>query len=209
MTIKMDTGLQELFEALPDGISDNARERVLLAYEFTLRAHDSRLRESGERYVDHDLAVAQIMAPLDVDVDTLIACLLHDILLPHTGATVENVEEQFGSEVASLVGVDSSLPIIGKNIFSHESGIHVNGMMKSKSSYEPFTPKEVGLKREFPIGKHSGSSTLIYHLKSLGIEANKEIVQKLLPQVRDIVTKRKKVLNAYELKELYLCSLDT
>jgi homocitrate synthase NifV len=105
--------------------------------------------------------------------------------------------------------LDSSLPIIGKNIFSHESGIHVNGMMKSKSSYEPFTPKEVGLKREFPIGKHSGSSTLIYHLKTLGIDANKDIVQKLLPQVRDIVTKRKKVLNAYELKELYLCSLAT
>lgn len=109
---------------------------------------------------------------------------------------------------ASNRRLDSSLPIIGKNIFSHESGIHVNGMMKSKSSYEPFTPNEVGLKREFPIGKHSGSSTLIYHLKTLGIEANKEIVQKLLPQVRDIVTQRKKVLNAYELKELYLCSLD-
>ena len=109
---------------------------------------------------------------------------------------------------ASNRRLDSSLPIIGKNIFSHESGIHVNGMMKSKSSYEPFTPNEVGLKREFPIGKHSGSSTLIYHLKTLGIEANKEMVQKLLPQVRDIVTQRKKVLNAYELKELYLCSLD-
>ena len=110
---------------------------------------------------------------------------------------------------ASNRRLDSSLPIIGKNIFSHESGIHVNGMMKSKSSYEPFTPKEVGLKREFPIGKHSGSSTLMYHLKTLGIEANKEVVQKLLPQVRDIVTQRKKVLNAYELKELYLCSLAT
>jgi len=110
---------------------------------------------------------------------------------------------------ASNRRLDSSLPIIGKNIFSHESGIHVNGMMKSKSSYEPFTPHEVGLKRAFPIGKHSGSSTLMYHLKILGIEANKEIVQKLLPQVRDIVTQRKKVLNAYELKELYLCSLAT
>lgn len=110
---------------------------------------------------------------------------------------------------ASNRRLDSSLPIIGKNIFSHESGIHVNGMMKSKSSYEPFTPKEVGLKREFPIGKHSGSSTLMYHLKTLGIDANKEVVQKLLPQVRDIVTQRKKVLNAYELKELYLCSLAT
>ena len=109
---------------------------------------------------------------------------------------------------ASHRRVDTNLPIIGKNIFSHESGIHVNGMMKSNQAYEPFTPDEVGLKREFPIGKHSGSSTLIYHLKRAGIEPNIDVVQKILPKVREIVTNRKKVLSTQELKELYLCSLD-
>jgi len=109
---------------------------------------------------------------------------------------------------ASHRRVDTNLPIVGKNIFSHESGIHVNGMMKSKNAYEPFKPEELGLKRSFPIGKHSGSSTLIYHLKSIGIEPNIQIVQKLLPKIREIVTNRKKVLSTNELKELYLCSLD-
>ena len=109
---------------------------------------------------------------------------------------------------ASHRRVDTNLPIVGKNIFSHESGIHVNGMMKSKNAYEPFNPEELGLKRSFPIGKHSGSSTLIYHLKSIGIEPNMQIVQKLLPKIREIVTNRKKVLSTNELKELYLCSLD-
>ena len=109
---------------------------------------------------------------------------------------------------ASNRRVDTNLPIVGKNIFSHESGIHVNGMMKSKNAYEPFNPEELGLKRSFPIGKHSGSSTLIYHLKSIGIEPNIQIVQKLLPKIREIVTNRKKVLSTNELKELYLCSLD-
>ena len=109
---------------------------------------------------------------------------------------------------ASHRRVDANLPIVGKNIFSHESGIHVNGMMKSKNAYEPFNPEELGLKRSFPIGKHSGSSTLIYHLKSIGIEPNIQIVQKLLPKIREIVTNRKKVLSTNELKELYLCSLD-
>lgn len=104
--------------------------------------------------------------------------------------------------------LDTNLPIIGKNIFSHESGIHVNGMMKSNQAYEPFTPDEVGLKRAFPIGKHSGSSTLIYHLKMVGIDPNLQIVQEILPKVREIVTNRKKVLSTNELKELYLCSLD-
>jgi homocitrate synthase NifV len=109
---------------------------------------------------------------------------------------------------ASHRRVDSNLPIVGKNIFSHESGIHVNGMMKSKNAYEPFNPEELGLKRNFPIGKHSGSSTLIYHLKTVGIEPNINIVQKILPLIREIVTNRKKVLSTNELKELYLCSLD-
>lgn len=109
---------------------------------------------------------------------------------------------------ASNRRVDTNLPIIGKNIFCHESGIHVNGMMKSKAAYEPFNPDEVGLKREFPIGKHSGSSTLVYHLQLLGIEPDMKIVQELLPKVREIVTDRKKVLSTNELKELYLCSLD-
>ena len=108
---------------------------------------------------------------------------------------------------ASHRRVDTNLPIVGKNIFSHESGIHVNGMMKSKNAYEPFNPEELGLKRSFPIGKHSGSSTLIYHLKSIGIEPNMQIVQELLPKIREIVTNRKKVLSTNELKELYLCSL--
>ncbi|RXJ95676.1 homocitrate synthase [Malaciobacter molluscorum] len=109
---------------------------------------------------------------------------------------------------ASNRKIDTNLPIIGKNIFSHESGIHVNAMIKSNLCYEPFSPIDVGLKRDYPIGKHSGTSTLMYHLKTLGIEANKEILEKLLPQVRQIVTKRKKVLKNNELRELYLCLLD-
>lgn len=110
---------------------------------------------------------------------------------------------------ASNRRVDANFPIVGKDIFSHESGIHVNGMMKSKSAYEPFSPNEVGLNRYFPIGKHSGTSTLVYHLESVGIEPNKELLQELLPIVRDIVTNRKRVLSSQELKELYLCSLAT
>ena len=107
---------------------------------------------------------------------------------------------------ASNRRIDSNLPIVGEYIFSHESGIHVNGMMKSKSSYEPFTPKEVGLERCFPIGKHSGTSTLLYHLRSVGIEPKKETLDAILPMVREIVTNRKRVLDTQELKELYLCS---
>jgi homocitrate synthase NifV len=107
---------------------------------------------------------------------------------------------------ASNKPISNDSPIVGKHIFAHESGIHVNGMIKSKSSYEAFEPEEVGLLRDFPIGKHSGSSTLLYHLANVGIKPNIHKVNNILPKVREIVTNRKQVLSEEELKELYLCS---
>jgi homocitrate synthase NifV len=108
--------------------------------------------------------------------------------------------------LASNKQIATNSPIIGEHIFSHESGIHVSGMIHSQSAYEAFKPEEVGLFRHFPIGKHSGSATILHHLKNLGFFPTKEKVQSLLPKVRAIVTERKLVMSSEELKELYLCS---
>ncbi len=107
--------------------------------------------------------------------------------------------------VASAAGItlSPSAPIVGEHIFSHESGVHADGMMKNGSAYEPFGAEEVGSMREFPIGKHSGTGTILYHLKQLGISAQKETLQNLLPHIREIVTSRKRVLNDNELVTLY------
>jgi len=107
--------------------------------------------------------------------------------------------------VANAAGVTLSpqAPIVGANIFSHESGIHADGMMKNSSSYEPFDALEVGCDRAFPIGKHSGTGTILYHLKELGIHAEKHTLSNLLPRIREIVTSRKRVLNDVELMTLY------
>lgn len=109
-------------------------------------------------------------------------------------------------EKASKQTISSSMPIVGKHIFSHESGIHANGMMKHENAYEAFTPQSVGLKRSYPIGKHSGNSTLRFHLQSMGLEPENEVLNHMLPRIRDIVTERKKVLNKKELKALYMAS---
>lgn len=105
---------------------------------------------------------------------------------------------------AAKQDIPCNAPIIGDRIFAHESGIHVDGLLKDDSAYEPFTPEEVGTTRAFPIGKHSGSSSLIYHLAAQGIAANKRQVHSLIPTIRTIVTKRKGVLAPVELEELYL-----
>lgn len=129
----------------------------------------------------------------------------------HFGVS-KNIDSKKLKELVSTVSLASKKPIsvdqpiVGANIFSHESGIHVNGMLKSKNSYEAFSAESVGCIRKFPIGKHSGSSTLYFHLQQIGINPTKEKLEKLLPIVREIVTCRKQVLDANELKELYLCS---
>lgn len=107
--------------------------------------------------------------------------------------------------VANAAGVHLSptAPIIGEHIFSHESGVHADGMMKEGSAYEPFDAEEVGCTRAFPIGKHSGTATIEYHLKKFGIAAEKQTLQNLLPSIREIVTSRKQVLNNAELLTLY------
>ena len=103
MTIVEQTSLAELVENLPESINKKAKLRIVAAFDFAAAAHKEHVRESGERYLDHDLAVAQILLPLDVDSNTLIACLLYDILLPHTDVTVKEIKKRFGHEVASLV----------------------------------------------------------------------------------------------------------
>ncbi len=108
--------------------------------------------------------------------------------------------------LASNHQISCDRPIVGHDIFTHESGIHVNATIKNNIAYEAFEPEGVGLERFFPIGKHSGSSTLFYHLNAIGITPVSEKIQNILPKVREIVTRRKRVLNPQELKELYLCS---
>lgn len=112
-------------------------------------------------------------------------------------ALIDTVTKAAGLTVAP------NAPIIGERLFSHESGVHADGMMKNGQAYEPFDAKEVGGHREFPIGKHSGTATIMYHLKALGIVADKLSLQNMLPDIREIVTSRKRVLEDHELVTMY------
>jgi GTP pyrophosphokinase len=92
--------ITELLRNLPNG---QTVRQVQKAYEFASRIHDGRQRESGELYIEHDLAVTQTMSQLGVDTPTLVASLLHDSLLPHTGQTVQTIRHHFGQEPAALI----------------------------------------------------------------------------------------------------------
>ncbi|WP_245588552.1 RelA/SpoT family protein [Deinococcus pimensis] len=93
------------FEQLIDTLSDRTpedRERVQRAYELAERAHRGVARKSGEPYITHPVAVAQILADLNMDTDAVIAGLLHDTV-EDTDVTFEEVERGFGPEVRRIV----------------------------------------------------------------------------------------------------------
>ncbi len=72
------------------------------AYEFGKKAHTGQLRKSGEPYFTHPIAVCFILAELEMDQDTLVAALLHDVI-EDTPVSYEEIAEQFGKIVANLV----------------------------------------------------------------------------------------------------------
>ena len=101
----------------------------------------------------------------------------------------------------------SNMPFIGKDIFNVESGIHVNGIVKNPSTYEPYDPIKIGRTRKIIIGKHSGISALEIKLKELNIEYKYSSLSNMLDAVRKMSTKERRGLKDQEIKEIYMkCS---
>jgi homocitrate synthase NifV len=92
--------------------------------------------------------------------------------------------------------------VVGESVFSHESGIHVDGVLKDPAIYEPYEPGLVGTSREIALGKHSGTSALVYRLSRKGIEIDRKEAGLLLIKVRELGTRLKRSVNDDELLRL-------
>jgi homocitrate synthase NifV len=94
--------------------------------------------------------------------------------------------------------IPSGKPLTGTDAFTHESGIHVDGLLKNLLTYQFISPEDVGQKRRFVIGKHSGSKSLIHILGLRGIDISPGEVKVLLILVREKATELKRVLTDEE-----------
>ena len=96
----------ERYQALEDKVSAYTpnldTQRLFAAFTYADAEHHGQLRKSGEPYIIHPLAVADIVADLGLDVDSVIAALLHDCI-EDTDATHEEIAKKFGEPVAELV----------------------------------------------------------------------------------------------------------
>ncbi len=81
---------------------DQALALIEKAYRFAAEKHTHQKRSSGEPYICHPIAVAEVIAELKVDVTSLVSALLHDVV-EDTNTTVEEIKKEFGSETAEIV----------------------------------------------------------------------------------------------------------
>ena len=97
--------------------------------------------------------------------------------------------------VSSLTGipVQPNKAVVGENAFRHEAGIHQDGVLKKRETYEIMNPQMVGWPRsELVLGKHSGRHALAARLKELGLEVSGEQLERIFNRFKVWLTEKKK-----------------
>ncbi|ANE47200.1 (p)ppGpp synthetase [Paenibacillus swuensis] len=95
-------GIEQLIVKAAAYMKESDLKRIRDAYEFADQAHHGQVRKSGEPYILHPLAVADILVNMQMDVTSIIAALLHDVV-EDTTVSLESVREHFGKTCAMLV----------------------------------------------------------------------------------------------------------
>lgn len=144
----VDIGMTDLFETLSNEDNDNvseywrqlrpelehltppARKKALLALKVAYVAHNGQLRKSGEPFIIHPVAVAKILASMNMDCETVVSGLLHDTV-EDTNLTFTQVETFFGRQVRTIVEGEtkvSKLPKIALSNFADEQAENLRQM---------------------------------------------------------------------------------
>jgi len=101
-------GINQLISKLETYLPPDQVELVQEAYDFAFQAHDGQRRRSGEPYITHPVAVADLLADLRLDAQTMMAAILHDVM-EDTPNTKDEITSRFGRDVAELVDGVSKL----------------------------------------------------------------------------------------------------
>jgi len=118
------------------------------------------------------------------------------------GGLISNVDTHQIYPTSRLVSmitgivVQPNKAIVGANAFAHESGIHQDGVLKNRLTYEIMAPETVGLKsNKLVLGKHSGRHALKEKLREMGYSIGEEDLSKLFSRFKELADKRKEILD--------------
>jgi homocitrate synthase NifV len=93
--------------------------------------------------------------------------------------------------------------VVGEGVFTHEAGIHVDGLLKDPENYQGFDPSEVGRAHKLVVGKHSGSKGVLLAYARMGLTLSPAEARELLPDIRAFAEKAKRSPADHELLFLY------
>lgn len=119
-----------------------------------------------------------------------------------TGVDLRNfpvLSRQVATASGDTIGSRKSL--IGRDVFSHEAGIHVDGLLKDPNNYQGVDPALVGRRHELVLGKHSGSQGVMHAYRQLGIQINRWQAGRLLPLIREFVSLHKRAPQSTDLNQ--------
>lgn len=116
-----------------------------------------------------------------------------DLFNIHTGIKTEEISSasRLVSKLTGIV-VQPNKAIVGRNAFAHESGIHQDGILKKRTTYEIMSPKEIGLSASsLVLGKHSGRHAFVEKVKKLGYSLNGPEIEKAFGRFKALADKKK------------------
>lgn len=94
------------------------------------------------------------------------------------------------------ITVQPNKAIVGANAFAHESGIHQDGLLKEKTTYEIISPESIGLQStKLVLGKHSGRHAFKTRLKELGYDLNEEEIERAFQKFKNLADQKKSIFD--------------
>ncbi|MBZ8135271.1 homocitrate synthase [Afifella sp. IM 167] len=195
---------------------------------FATHAIFERLRGAsgiGLEFHGHDdlgLATANTLAAIKAGASHASVCVLGlgeragNAPLEEVAAVIDHVTDfrtgidptRLGA-LADLVALAARRPIpaaksiVGAAVFTHESGIHVSGLLRDPATYEGVDPARFGRSRSIVLGKHSGMAALKHALTTLGIAADECSAERLLERVKRRAAAAKRAVAICEIADLY------
>lgn len=234
------TGMDELIEVYTTAVSAgataiNVPDTVGIATPTTMRSLISGLREQISCTIDvhcHNdfgMATANTISAVEAGADQVqvtvngigeragnadLACttmIIESIFGFHTGILTERLVEtsRMVSRFSGIM-VPPNWPVTGEYAFSHESGIHAQGVMEHASTFEPgiMTPEMVGHRRRLKLGKHVGRHAIRGMLTQAHIDPDEPQMDDIIARVKQIASKGHKVTehDLYEIAETVIGS---
>ena len=194
-TLKANTGLQVEMHAHNDlGL---ATANTLAAVRAGADSVNTTVNGLGERAGNAALE------------ETVLALHVHQHLYPGACPAIPTNQLSFIAEIVSLASGRQLGPqkcAVGDSIFTHESGIHLDGLRKDPQNYQGFAPELLGRQHRLVLGKHSGSRAIIRGYREIGIHLTQQDAEQIKDLLVDWSEVNKRIPLASELKMLWLSS---